>query len=434
MKSQRYFARSAYTSLLAACLLTACLSDTSLLVTSAQAGDWTRFRGSGGSGEAATEQCPSTWSSEENLAWKTPLPGRGLSSPIVVSDRVFVTACSGVRQDRLHVLCFDQQNGQQLWERQFWATGRTQTHAKTNTAAPTPVSDGSVVYALFSTNDLFALDLDGNLLWLRGLTQEYPNASNSLGMASSPIVAGGNVIVLLETDSQAVALGIDSQTGSTSWELERPHSANWTSPTLLKNAAGEPIVALQSSKGMSAHNPQTGTQLWNFERGCASTPSSASAGDVAYVPSSGLVALRGSSLSGTPEVLWESSRLQPSTPSPLLANDRLFVINRSILKCADPATGEVAWQLRIEGDFTSSPVSAGKLIYVFNEAGVGQVIEDMGESGRIVGGGDLKETLLCTPAVAHNAIFVRSDQHLFKIASGTVETDRLRAAPSPHQE
>ncbi len=384
---------------------------------SARAGDWRQFRGPGGSGAAAADQCPTTWSSTENLAWQVPLPGRGLSSPIVVAGRVLVTACSGVRQDRLHILCFDQQSGQKMWEREFWATGRTQTHQKTNTAAPTPVSDGVNIYALFSTNDLIALDLDGNLQWLRGLTQEYPNASNSLGMASSPVVAAGSVVVMLETDSQAVALGLDSQTGNTRWELERPNSANWTSPTLLRNADGKDIVALQSTKGMSAHDPQTGTQLWNYDKGCASTPSSVSSGDVAYVPSNGLIALRGSNLSATPEVLWESSRLQPSTPSPLLAGDRLYVINRSILKCADIANGEVLWQLRIEGDFTSSPVAAGKYIYVFSEAGVGQVIEDQGESGQIVGGGDLKETFLCTPAVADNAIFVRSDQHLFKIAT-----------------
>ncbi|MEO8271512.1 MAG: PQQ-binding-like beta-propeller repeat protein, partial [Aureliella sp.] len=382
--------------LLIGCLLPTCVSS----------GDWTQFRGPGGSGAAATEQCPATWSSTENLAWQVDLPGRGLSSPIVVAGRVLVTASSGIRQDRLHVLCFDQQSGKQLWERQFWATGRTQTHPKTNTAAPTPVSDGRAVYALFSTNDLVAMDLDGNLLWLRGLTEEFPNASNSLGMASSPVVADGSVVVMLETDSQAVALGIDSQSGVTLWELDRPRSANWSSPTLMRGAEGQAIVALQSSKGLSAHDPKTGTQLWNFDRGCGTTPSGVSSGEVAYVPSNGITALRGSGLSATPDILWESNRLQPSTPSPLLSGDRLYVINRSVLKCADTATGEVLWQLRIDGDFTSSPVAAGKNIYVFNEAGAGQVIEDEGDSGRIIGGGDLKETFLCTPAVADDAIFI----------------------------
>ncbi|MCA9180296.1 MAG: PQQ-binding-like beta-propeller repeat protein [Planctomycetales bacterium] len=394
-------------SLLLSCLLTTCVSS----------GDWTQFRGPGGSGAATAEHCPTAWSSSENLAWQVDLPGRGISSPIVVAGRVLITACSGIQQDRLHVLCFDQHSGNLLWERQFWATGRTQTHQKINTAAPTPVSDGQSVYALFSTNDLFALDLEGHLLWLRGLSAEYPNANNSLGMASSPIVADGSLIVMLETDSQAVALGIDCQSGGTRWELDRPRIANWSSPTLLRGSEGQAIVALQSSRGLSAHDPKTGTQLWNFDRGCDTRPTGVSSGEVAYVPSNGLVALRGNDLSGTPDILWESNRLQPSTASPLLSGARLYVINRSILKCADTATGKVVWQLRIEGDFTSSPVAAGKHIYVFNEAGVGQVIEDEGDSGRVVGGGDLKEIFICTPAIADDAIFIRSDQHLFKIAA-----------------
>ncbi len=238
-------------------------------------------------------------------------------------------------------------------------------------------------------------------------------------MASSPVVADGRVVVMLETDSQAVALGIDCHSGATVWELDRPRIANWTSPILLHGAEGQAIVALQSSKGLSAHDPRTGTQLWNFERDCDTRPSGVSSGEVAYVPSNGLVALRGNGLSATPDILWESNRLQPSTPSPLLSGDRLYVINRSILKCADTATGKVLWQLRIDGDFTSSPVAAGNRIYVFNELGLGQVIEDEGDSGRIVGGGDLKETFLCTPAVANDAIFIRSDHHLFKIAKSS---------------
>ncbi len=378
--------------------------------------DWTQFRGPGGSG-AAEDACPTNWTANENLAWSAELPGRGLSSPIVVAGRVFVTACSGVRQDRLHVLCFDQVSGQRLWERQFWATGRTQTHKKTNTAAPTPASDGQRIFALFSTNDIFCLDLDGNLQWLRGLAREYPNASNSLGMASSLAVADETVLLMLETDSQSVALGLDARLGTTRWELERPRLANWTSPILIKRGDGRTILGLQSSKGMSAHDPRSGTQLWNFEKSCSSTPSSASVDGIIYVPSNGLVALRDNSLSATPDVLWEKSRLQPSTPSPLVANGRLYIITRSILKCAEAATGDDVWQLRIEGDFTSSPIAAGRYIYVFSEAGVGQVIQDDGESGKIIGGGDLKETILCTPAVADHAIFVRSDNHLFKIAA-----------------
>src|SRR5947209_7828499 len=127
------------------------------------AADWAQFRGSDNSGVSPEVGIPVKWSAQEGLRWKTPLPGRGLSNPVIAAGRVFVTASSRVHQDRLHVLCFDASDGKRLWERQFWATGTTQSHPKTNMAAPTPVTDGRFVYALFATADLFCLDRDGNL-------------------------------------------------------------------------------------------------------------------------------------------------------------------------------------------------------------------------------------------------------------------------------
>ena len=110
-------------------------------------GDWLRFRGPNGSGVADDEMVPTEWSEPENhLAWKIDLPGRGASGPIVVGDPLCVTGCSGYRQDRLHVICFDAVDGAKRWERQFWATGRAMTHPKTNTAAATPTSDGQRVF------------------------------------------------------------------------------------------------------------------------------------------------------------------------------------------------------------------------------------------------------------------------------------------------
>ena len=93
---------------------------------------------------------------------------------------LFVTATSGAKQDRLHVLCFKLGDGSLRWERQFWATGRTMTHEKISGATPSPASDRERIYALFSSDDCVALDFDGNLVWYRGLGRDYPNASNSL--------------------------------------------------------------------------------------------------------------------------------------------------------------------------------------------------------------------------------------------------------------
>src|SRR5262249_53280873 len=137
------------------------------------AGDWTQFRGPDG-GVAHETGLPVKWGPEQGLRWKAELPGRGGSNPVIASGRGFVTASSGYRQNRLHVLCFDADTGQKLWERQLAATGSTACHPMTCMAAPTPVTDGQHVYALFATADLVALDRDGNLLWYRSLAGDYP--------------------------------------------------------------------------------------------------------------------------------------------------------------------------------------------------------------------------------------------------------------------
>jgi outer membrane protein assembly factor BamB len=230
--------------------------------------DWLQFRGPNAAAVSTEAKIPAE---ELKIAWTADLPGRGLSAPIVVGERVFVTCSSGPGQETLHVFCFNTADGSKRWERAMRATGRTMSHNKTCVAANTPCSDGDRVFALFSSNDLFAFDLDGNLLWLRGLTFDYPNASNSLGMAQSPVVIDGTLVVQSENDSESFAAGLDVATGQNKWKLERPKAANWSSATLWKGA-----VALQSSKGILAVEPNTGKTVWNYSDGASTTPSSAS--------------------------------------------------------------------------------------------------------------------------------------------------------------
>ena len=166
------------------------------------------------------------------------------------ANEFIMTACSGHEQERLHVLAFDTADGKPVWDRQFWATGRTQCHPKMSVASSNPASDGQHIIAFYSTNDLACLDRDGKLLWFRGLTYEYPNASNSLGMASSPVISNDTVIVQVETDDDSFAMGLDIETGETRWKLERPHHDNWTSPLILRGAGPEDeVVVLQGSGG-----------------------------------------------------------------------------------------------------------------------------------------------------------------------------------------
>lgn len=378
--------------------------------------DWLGFRGPNGTSVSEEKGLPVTWSETENIAWKAELPGRGLSGPIVVGPRVFLTCNSGAEQDRLHVLCFDAKGGARLWERQFWATGRTVCHPKTCMAAPTPASDGERVFALFATGDLVCLDLEGNLLWFRGLAHDYPTVGNNVGMASSPTVWRDLVIVFMENDGESFAAGIDAKTGENRWKIERQRTTNYASPLVMRGEGGSgDVLLLQSGAGLTAHDPATGREAWAYKSGASTIPSATASDGVVFVPSAGLTALRPRAGGGPPEVLWKSLRLAPSTSSPVVYGGRVFVLGGAgIVSCADAANGRVLWQLRLKGSFSSTPVAADGRLYFFNEDGLAQVVDPSGK-GNIVGTSELGETILATPAVAGGAIYVRSDKHLWKI-------------------
>lgn len=378
--------------------------------------DWLQFRGPSGSGTSPTATLPESLNQDKSIAWKQALPGEGLSSPIVVGDRVYVTCSSGPKQNRLHVICFRAGDGGKVWERQFWATGRTMCHEKTSVAAPTPASDGQRIVAFYSSNDLICLDLDGNLLWLRGLTSDYANASNSLGMASSLVISGGIVVAQVENDSESFTAGIDISNGKNRWKLDdRPKAANWTSPVTMTDSSGKEFVAIQSSKGVIGVEPATGKVAWKFANGADTIASSTGGKGVLFVPSNGLTAIEPTP-DGQTKQLWQVSQLRPATASPVLLNDRIYVINGTgVLQSVDAKTGERSWRVRLKGPFGGSPVAAGKFLHIYNEEGLGQLVDLTGAEGKVVSEINLGEMIQCTPAVSQGAVYVRSDKHLWKI-------------------
>ncbi len=401
----------------------AAISKTFLLcllpfATLASAAEWVQFRGRDGRSAALDEQgLPLEWSEDKNVAWRAALPGRGPSSPIVVQGRVIVTCSSGYDQDRLHVLCFDATTGSQLWERQFWATGRTQSHPTSANAAPTPASDGEAIYAFFSSNDLVCLDLDGNLRWYRGLAFDFPKAGNDVGMASSPVVADRTVVVQVENQGDSFVAAIDTATGETRWQIERPRRANWSSPVVTQTPQGQSIVLVKSSDGLDAHDLHSGLRRWTFPSDAGGIPSVVTLPGQILLPAEGTIALELPSDGAGPSIRWTSNRLNPGPSSPIVSDDRVYAINGAgVLSCADLADGKLLWQLRLKGSFWATPVLVGKHLYCINDAGLAQVV-DLSDKGEVVGTSDFGESIQGSPAVADGALYVRSDKSLWKIAT-----------------
>jgi outer membrane protein assembly factor BamB len=358
---------------------------------------------------------PLRWGPAENIRWKVNLPGRGVSCPVIASGRVYVTACSGYKQRRLHVLCFDATTGQQHWERQFTATGNTQCHPKTCMAAPTPVTDGQRVYALFATGDLACLDRDGNLRWYRSLVGDYPNITNQVGLAASPILCRDLLFLPMENAGDSFAAALDKHTGQNRWKVARRRDINWVTPQIVTRA-GRSEVLFQTSAEITAYDTQTGSQRWSYPGGASSIVSPAIADDLILVAGGEMVALRPDKADGPPQVVWNNTKLRTGYASAVCYQGRVYAINAQILNCATAATGKQLWQQRIKGEYSASPVAADGKIYVVNEAGLTTVLE-AGDSARILRTNALAGTFLATPAIANGAVYLRSDDCLYCIAA-----------------
>jgi outer membrane protein assembly factor BamB len=403
-----------------------------LVAAGAGAADWPQFLGPNGAGVSDETGLPTKWDGPggTNVRWKAELPGRGVSSPVVARGKVYVTACTGVRLDRLHVLCFDAATGKRLWERQFTATGSTISHGKTCPASCSPAADGERVFALFASGDLVALSADGDLLWYRSLARDYPHIANQIGMAASPVVCGDVLLVAMENADDSFAAGLDKHTGRNRWKVPRPREINWVTPRLVERG-GRTEALFLSANELTAYDPATGRECWHYrEEGLSPNPSvpTPAVGGGLVVTGNGVALRLGER--GAPVPAWKSSKVRPAYASPLYYRGRLYSVSNTgtRLDCFDPEGGKVVWQERVKGPFSASPVAADGKIYLVNEDGVTTVLE-VGDRPRVLAANALGEGVLATPALSGKAVFLRSDGHLYCIGEGPPAT-----RPPPGQE
>jgi outer membrane protein assembly factor BamB len=389
-----------------------------LLASASWAADWPQFRGPGGVAVSEENGLPVKWSDTEGLRWKAELPGRGLSSPIVVGGRVYVTACSGFKETKLHVLAFDAADGKKLWERSIWSTGSTQCNAKTCMATPTPVADGKAVYALFATGDLAAFDADGNLLWYRSLVSDYPTITNQVGMASSPVLHKDVLLVPMDNEGESFLARVDKNTGKNIWKVERRRDINFLTPLVIANGEKSEVV-FPSPKELAAYDVETGRKRWSYESAdvASGIPSPFAGKDTLLIPGKQLVCLKPSTDGTTPTEVWKMSEMQTGHMTPLYYRDHIYGVNGAgALLCVDAAKGDTVWKHRLKGPFSASPVAAEGKIYLVNEEGTTFVVEP-GAEPKTLATNKLKGPMLATPALADGAIFLRAEDTLYCVGA-----------------
>lgn len=420
--------------------------------------DWRGFRGPGARGVGESNRLPISWDARTNVAWRTPIPGRGWSSPIVSGNRIFLTTAvsegeleapkkglyfGGDRTDppphrhRWQTLGLDSTTGKILWTTELKsAAPSTPVHIKNTYASETPVTDGERVYVYFGTVGLFCLDRDGKLLW----SQEVPanRMAHGWGTASSPILDGDRVYIVHDNEESSFAAAYDSRTGKSIWRISRDEPSNWSTPYLWKNSERTELIITGRNKVRSYD--LDGKPLWELKGMSSITiPTPFSADGLLYVAAgyvgdnlkpnkpvyairpgaSGDLTLPDNTKAGK-HVAWMEPNASPYNPSPLVFDGRLYVLwDFGFLSCRDAATGrEIYDKQRIKTDgtagFTASPWAARGRIFCLSEDGDTYVFK-AGDAFQLERVNALGEMCMATPALAGDSVYIRSLSHLHRI-------------------
>ncbi len=370
--------------------------------------DWPWWRGYHRNGIApADEAPPTTWSKDENVVWKTPIPGRGHSSPTVVGNRIYIATADEDQQTQ-SVLCFDRETGKQLWKTDVHKGGFSEKGNKKSTHASSTVAcDGERLFINFQNSDAVyttALSLDGERLWQQKVSDYVVHQ----GYGSSPAVYGSVVIVSADNKGGGAIAAFDRATGDLVWRHDRPSVPNYASPIIL-NVAGKDQVIFTGCDLIASYDPLSGKKNWEVEGATTecvtSTPTD---GNLVYssggYPRNHVSAIRGD---GSGEIVWED-KTRVYVPSMLVIDGHLYAVaDKGIAYCWKSDTGEELWKERLGGTFTSSPVLAGGHLYATTEDATTHVLKVSPQGVETVAKNKLGDEAYATPAICGNRIYMR---------------------------
>ncbi len=397
-----------------------------------QAADWEQFRGPLGRGISSETIAPLTWDRETNIKWRTPLPDRGNSSPIVSRGKVFIAQADKDGAKR-SLLCFDRQTGELLWSRTVEFSGRELTHQTNPYGSSTPVADGQRVVVWHSSAGMYCYDYDGNELWNRDLGPFL----HIWGYAASPIIHGDLVInncgpgnrtflVALNKHNGEIVWQADEQGGSSGEEGNRGWAGSWSTP-MLARVDGRDQVVVSFPNHVKAYDPANGKVIWQVDGLSRLVYTSVVVNDQYGVAMSGYGGpAMGFKLGGQGNVtetnrLWLHSQRQPQRiGSGILQDKYLFMVNEpGTAQCIDVTTGESTWgpeRLPEGGRAWSSPVRVGDRLYVTTQSGTTIVFAANTEKFEQLAVNRLRETTNATIAVSDGEIFLRTFEALYCIA------------------
>ncbi|MFO0976169.1 MAG: PQQ-binding-like beta-propeller repeat protein [Planctomycetaceae bacterium] len=396
-----------------ACLPGACLP-----------GDWPQFRGPNADAHV-TSKSPLEWSDSKNVEWKVAIPGLGWSSPSISNGRIFLT--TAVPQEEglsLRAMALDQKSGKVIWDREIRALEKAPAiHTKNSHASPTPLVDGDSVYVHFGAQGMAKLKAsDGSVEWFSEVLQYNPLHGNG----GSPVLCNGKLLIACDGTQQPFVAAIDAATGKLAWKTLRSVEARLSHSFVTSTVAevnGQALMISPGPEHMAMYDVETGREVCRVRApGWSVVPQPAVGHGMVFYnhdydnPELMAVKLGGSGDVTDTHVVWRIQRGAPSTPSPLLIGDELyFVADNGIASCVDAKTGERHWMERLGGNFSASPVFVNGRILFLNEEGLATWVAPE-KQFKELGKNQLPGRTFATPAFADNAMFLRTDEYLYKFS------------------
>lgn len=414
--------------------------------------NWPALGGASGMSISSETGLPIEWGPDKNVAWKTPIAGRGYSSPIVWGNRIFLTtaikgeevpghqavehvlggnpfvhpdAVDAEFSHQYRVLALDVDTGEIVWDRLAdEGPPFDDRHKMSSFAAPTAATDGELVYAYFGTPGLYAYDFDGNLVWSADVGKI---ATLGVGVGTSPVLAGDHVIVQADEDSgdHSAIVAFDKKTGEEAWRVARPVSLTWATPTLVNSGGRDELVTI-AKEWLISYDPATGEELWRMlglEANAIHRPLIhgdtiiATAGYPQKVIKA--VELGGNgNLSDTERLSWAYNKGTAYIPSNLVYDGYVYLLNdQGILTCLDADTGKIVYEggrMPVAQRFSASPVAfEGKFLMLGNDGDV--FVVQAGPEFEVLAVNSMGEGIWASPAIADGRIYIRTLDQLWAI-------------------
>ena len=443
----------------------------SLVASSSFSSEWPQFRGPQGNGVVTESGHPTQWSATENVAWSAGIPGGGWSSPVVANDRVFITTAvslenvkpkgfgAGVASMRsfstsqppespvsFEVHCLSLSDGEVLW-RQVVAsqTPPHKIHPSNSYATESPATDGQRVYVYFAAIGVVAcLDQDGNQNWKRELGA-FPTA-NDFGTGSSLAILDDRVFVQCDNHDKSFLVALDASTGTDVGRKERSGKTSWSSPIIWRNQNRTELVVCGAGDVVS-YDPENGAVNWSLTgTGGAFSASPTADRERIYFGKSGrtsrgpLIAVHanasgelnqdGDSI-GDGGVAWIEQASAPGMSSPVVVDDRVFVVTRGIISCHDAVTGKRLYRTRLPdaARVAASLWAADGLLFVLDESGRTSVIQ-VADEFKLVNTNPIDGLYWSTPSFARNALLLRGANILHCVKKSSEMSASSTSAPT----